>query len=70
MMNRKFKLLQCVALAKDLPQHGLKAGAVGTIVHEFSTPQEAYAVEFADADGKTVAMVNLEPEKLIAANFG
>jgi hypothetical protein len=48
-----------VALAADLPGDGLRAGDTGTVVHVFHTPYTAYEVEFADSDGRTIAMVTL-----------
>jgi len=45
------------ALARDLPQYGLKNGDVGTIVlvHEAG----GYEVEFMTLDGKKVAVISL-----------
>jgi hypothetical protein len=42
-----------------LPDHGIRAGQVGTIVHIHTRPNVAYEVEFADDDGETLAMVTL-----------
>ena len=55
-----------VALVADLPEQGLRAGDIGTIVHIFHRPQLAYEVEFADEDGATVAMVALTVEQIRA----
>jgi len=48
-----------VVLAADLPEHGLRAGDVGTVVlvHEGG---RGYEVEFATLDGETVAVATLE----------
>ena len=45
-------------LTVDLPEYGLKAGDVGTVmlVHE----QNGYEVEFMTLDGETVAVTSLE----------
>jgi hypothetical protein len=51
--------LDVVALATDLPDDGLRAGDVGTVVHIFDKPCSAYEVEFADSDGTTIAMLTL-----------
>ncbi|PYC65511.1 DUF4926 domain-containing protein [Micromonospora arborensis] len=48
-----------------MPAEQLPAGAVGTVVHIFSSPSTAYEVEFADADGRTVAMVTLRADQVI-----
>jgi hypothetical protein len=49
--------LDVVTLAVDLPEDGLRAGDVGTVVYLFQTPTTAYEVEFVDPDGSTRAMV-------------
>jgi hypothetical protein len=48
-----------VVLNRDLPDHGLAEGDVGTIVHVY-TDGEAYEVEFALASGETVAVLTLD----------
>jgi hypothetical protein len=60
-----FKLLESVALRRDLPEHGLKAGDLGTIV-ELYPPKgdpraglEGVEVEFATLRGRTQAVVTL-----------
>lgn len=47
-----------VVLLKDVPEEGLKAGDVGTIVHIYRHG-EALEVEFMTLDGRTVAIVTL-----------
>jgi hypothetical protein len=47
--------LQRVVLTADLPQHGLKTGDVGTIVHA-AAGGSGYLVEFCTLTGKTVAV--------------
>jgi hypothetical protein len=53
-----------VELVTDLPDEGLAAGAVGTVVHVFDRPNRAYEVEFADDDGRTIAQIALTPDKV------
>ena len=53
------KELDAVALAKDLPDHRLKAGDLGTIVHVYD-PAGPYEVEFVRANGWTVALIRLD----------
>ncbi len=50
--------LDTVVLTMDLPEHGLKAGDLGTVVliHE---GRAGYEVEFVTLDGETVAVVSL-----------
>jgi hypothetical protein len=59
-----FKELDVVRLATDLPDEGLAAGAVGTVVHIFRTPSTAYEVEFVDEEGETLAMATLAEDAL------
>jgi len=46
-----------------MPEHGLRAGDIGTVVlvHEDGA---GYEVEFVTLDGKTVAVVTLEPDQV------
>ena len=50
-----------VVLKRDIPEHGLAEGDVGTIVHAYSDGG-AYEVEFILASGETVAVLTLEAE--------
>lgn len=47
-----------VVLLEDVPEEGLKAGDVGTVVHVYRQG-EAFEVEFMTLDGGTVAIVAL-----------
>jgi hypothetical protein len=51
--------LSTVVLTSDLPQHGLRAGDLGTVVlvHEGGS---GYTVEFATVHGATIAVVTLD----------
>lgn len=51
--------LDLAVLTRDLPEHGLARGDVGTIVH-VHRGGEAFEVEFVLASGETVAVVTLE----------
>jgi hypothetical protein len=55
----KYKLFDEVALLKDLGKHGLRAGAIGTVVETYPTT-EGLEVEFFDSDGETIAVVTLD----------
>jgi hypothetical protein len=57
------ELLAVVAVLRDLPEHGLIRGQVGTIV-ELLDPSVA-EVEFTDDQGRTYAMVALRAEEMI-----
>lgn len=62
--TRCYRNLERVQLRRDLPQHGLKRGARGTIVHVFEST-EAYLVEFVSpTDGSTRALAELTPDQL------
>jgi hypothetical protein len=50
--------LELVALARNVPEHGLQAGDVGTVVHRYEDGA-AVEVEFVTARGKTVAVLTL-----------
>ncbi|MFN8495989.1 MAG: DUF4926 domain-containing protein [Caldilineaceae bacterium] len=52
-----------VVLTVDLPEHHLKAGDVGVVVHIYST-NKAYEVEFFTLDGETLDVVTVEAFQL------
>ena len=53
------KELDVAVLAREVPEHGLMPGDVGTIVHCY-TGDTAYEVEFVTAEGTTIAVLTLE----------
>ena len=50
--------LETVVLTHDVPEHGLKRGDVGAVVHRHAD-RGAFEVEFVTAEGKTVAVLTL-----------
>jgi len=52
-----FKTLDTVVLARDLAEHGLRAGDLGAVV-DFYEP-DGIEVEFVTASGRTQALVTL-----------
>lgn len=52
------KELDSVVLTRDVPEHGLKEGDVGAVVHRYSEG-EGFEVEFVSASGETVAVLTL-----------
>jgi hypothetical protein len=66
-MNQEIKLLDVVALLKAIPAENLKKGQVGTVVEVFS--EEDFEVEFADKQGKTIAMVPLKNSDLLVLQY-
>jgi len=61
-----FELFSDVVLTADLPDEGLMAGDVGTVVERHVVPQieDGYSVEFFDMTGDTVAVVTV-PQRLL-----
>ena len=56
------KELDIVALAVDLPEHGLLAGDIGAEVLEHSG--KGYEVEFTTLSGETLAVLTLKASQL------
>ena len=56
-----------IILLKDLPEDGLQAGDVGTVVH-IHRQGEAFEVEFMTLDGGTVAVVTLLSSQIRAVS--
>lgn len=61
------KLLDIVALLKDVPNEKLVKGQVGTIVEMLD--EGVYEVEFADKQGRTIASLALAVEELMLLHF-
>ncbi len=69
------KELDRFVLTEDLPDHGLKAGDLGTIVmvHVLDgtyTGPEGYTAEFTYLTGETRAVVDLRPDQVRPARKG
>ena len=56
-----FELFSDVILRADVPEEGLKAGDVGTVVECHTVPgrENGYSVEFFDMTGDTVAVLTV-----------
>lgn len=52
------KELDPVVLTRDVPEHRLNEGDVGTVVHGYRDA-DTYEVEFLTAEGRTVAVLTL-----------
>lgn len=52
------KELDTVVLKRDISEHGLEHGDVGTVVHRYSNGG-ALEVEFVTGEGETVAVLTL-----------
>ena len=53
----KFKSLETVVLERDMPEHGLRKGDLGAVVHVYENGD--LEVEFVTAAGRTEALVAL-----------
>jgi hypothetical protein len=58
----KFEKLEVVVLAHDIPEHGLRAGDLGTIVDIYSG--SGFEVEFVRGSGVTQALLTLTGKDL------
>jgi hypothetical protein len=62
-----FELYSDVILTRDVPDSGLRAGDVGTLVERHvvsGVAEEGYSVEFFDMTGNTVAVVTVPASAL------
>lgn len=55
--------LDCMALKVALPEHGLAAGDVGTVVHAYKEGR-SFTVEFTTYDGTTVALAKVAADQM------
>ncbi|MCI0441290.1 MAG: DUF4926 domain-containing protein [Chloroflexi bacterium] len=55
---KTIKELDEVVLVKDLPEYGLRAGDIGTVVLVHRR-EKGYEVEFVALDGETIAAITL-----------
>ncbi|MBI5473508.1 MAG: DUF4926 domain-containing protein [Ignavibacteriae bacterium] len=60
--NAKPKLLDVVALLRDVPEHNIRRGMVGTIVE---TQDNLYLVEFCNAEGETLALASTKEDDFL-----
>ena len=66
-MKNKVKLLDVIALTKNLPEKGLIAGQVGTVVEILE--QNVFEVDFSDEEGQTYASVALRFDQIIVLHY-
>lgn len=64
MMNTSINLLDVVELLEGIPEEGLSAGAKGTVVEVYKTPNLAYEVEFCNDYGETTATLALTSDQI------
>lgn len=58
-----YEELDTVVLNRDMKDHGLRKGDLGTVVHSYAD-REALEVEFVTAEGKTIAVLSLTPNDI------
>lgn len=66
-MNNKLKILDVVALLKDMPEKNLIMGQVGTIVEALT--ENVYEVEFAGKNGEAIAVAAVDSENLLLLHY-
>ena len=59
-----FRELDTVALSRDLPEHNLRRGDLGAVVHVLAP--DLYEIEFVRASGVTEALISLSSSDLRA----
>jgi hypothetical protein len=57
-----FEKLECVVLAHDIAEHGLRAGDLGTVVEIY--PKHGLEVEFVTGSGVTQALLTLTDQDI------
>lgn len=67
LMSESIHVLDVVALLHDIPEKGLTAGQVGTVVELFE--DGVYEVEFSDDNGRTYAMLPLRLNELMLLRY-
>ena len=66
-METKFKVLDVVALLKDIHEKELVIGQVGTIVEELGSG--TYEVEFTNNEGETIAVTGVDGQDLLLLHY-
>ena len=54
---------EIVALTKDILDHGVRVGDIGTVVHCYKDGK-AFEVEFVNAEGDTIAVLTLDKDSI------
>ena len=66
-MDLEFKLLDVIALLKDLPGKNLRKGQVGTIVEMYDNKN--FEVEFCNKKGETIALLRLNTKDVLLLRY-
>ena len=59
-------MFETVKSVVDVPELGLKAGAIGAIIDVYSDPSPAYEIEFFDSDDQVVGNISMKPSQVVA----
>ena len=62
-LRRRIRLLDVVALTRDIQERGLVRGHVGTVVETYGNG--TVEVEFSDVEGRTYALVAVPSDQLM-----
>jgi len=60
----KANLLDVISVLAEVPEEGIQAGMIGTVVDIHYGPCLAYEVEFCDDQGRTIALAALLPDQI------
>ncbi len=63
MRDDTIKVLDMVALLKEIPEKNLLRGQIRTVVEKYS--ETDYEVEFSDNSGKAISMLTLSTEQVL-----
>ncbi len=66
-MKNEFKLLDTVALIKDVPEKKLRKGQVGTIVEQFN--DDTFEIEFCNRQGETLCITAVSSVNLLLLRY-
>ena len=58
-----FQLLETVVATVDIPEEGIRAGDLGTIIDIYLELSKAYGVEFLTASGSERALITMAPQQ-------
>jgi Domain of unknown function (DUF4926) len=63
MKDETIKLLDVVALLKEVPEKKLLRGQIGTVIERYTDTD--FEVEFSDNNGKTISMMTLSTDEIM-----
>ena len=63
MKDETIKLLDVVALLKEVPEKKMLRGQIGTVIERYTDTE--FEVEFSDNNGKTISMLTLSTDEIM-----